>query len=742
MSKTSLIDLFLVVPPGLDASIFPWGVTSLSSYAEHFRVATARTWMLSEEPWLEDIAYRHAEPLQEALELLSRAARNVFVGHTASPHLFVGAVGALGARFVEIAKRRNLVAFPHRFRSLKRLSSQLDEMSATYLEQLRQGIRACISLSDGGINPVLTSAAPARVWGISVYDYTLFNSLLLAHEIRAMDPGATVVLGGDYFDYGSAMETLRGSSSCVDGIVVGYGEEVLRKILETRGAGRGIESIDSTGLVTRRSLLDREREKILQVADSALGAGRASRDERERAVSVPTSYRPDSAAKPIDYVQVQDDGTVRVLTQRGCSWGKCTFCSQIDRRLFFPLALEPVLEELERVLGDTPSTAMRHISLDADENDLNAVLPLLEVIRRAPGNYTVELWLMVRKFGAELPRFLVSRCRNLELTVILNIESLNADTLKRMKKGVTPLQILEAVKAVQDSGHKVRSNYFLNFPGEDVASVRAESDLLHQVRHLIDSDRIEISAFSYMANSRDEIHFGQDRLGLRTQRLREDVWNDEGFGVDLPFSIWSTDNGRRLRSWSADALVGLTYHKRMFSQRAELLGSALRFAAGPAGWSRVVASSVPRLLEKARARGWAIVHAAARWTARDSGYARRSHFFDTLGVSGSRPRLFIDKSTLESEAGVPVRLSPREEELLTHLYWRRQRSQLERRFEDWGPGHLDALLSRHQELGSIVAVGQWLLCVAHQPGYWHTEEARSEGPKARSDLKPRLLDLV
>ena len=54
------LDLFLVIPPGLDRAIFPWGVHSLSDYAAHFGVATPRIWALNEEAWLEEIATRWA----------------------------------------------------------------------------------------------------------------------------------------------------------------------------------------------------------------------------------------------------------------------------------------------------------------------------------------------------------------------------------------------------------------------------------------------------------------------------------------------------------------------------------------------------------------------------------------------------------------------------------------------------------------------------------------------------------
>lgn len=761
MSLTTRLDLFLVIPPGVDRSLYPWGVQSLSDYVTHFDVAESRIWALGEEPWLTEVFRRYAAPLLETLECLTPTARSVFFGHTSNPYLFLGVVGELGSRVLAIAQRRNILRFPGLSHAKRvRLAATLDDVRLFYQQHLYAGVRSCLELS------AQQDEGPGRrVFGITVYDYTLFNSLSVSRVIRELDPAALMLLGGDYFDYKAAPEVLQ-HMPAVDALVVGYGEEVLRQVLDAYRQDHSIDSLDLPGLVTRASLDRQDRVAAMDAADLALGLGKTSRAERESSVNVPASYRQTAEHPPVNYVQTQDDGTIRILTQRGCSWGKCTFCSQIDRRLFFSLGLEAIITQLETALRKDPldDTASRHVSLDADENDLNAVLPLLETMSRAPGSYTIEFWLMVRKFGAELPRFL-RHVKNLRLQIILNIESFSAQTLKRMKKGVVPLQIVEAIKAVQDAGHVVKTNYFLNYPLEDGASVAQEVALLERVAHLFAPPKMSASTFSYMANTRDEIHFDHAKYGIRARRLREDVWLHEGFGVDLPFSIWTLRCDRPLAGRTLRELVPFLYHKLTFARRTAMLCRNARLVFHHPG-SDPMPGRIRQALEGVELQGWRLAYELAQLGARETAYRRRQAFFDYLDAVATaapsstlpaaaapqpvRPsRYFIDGAELVKECLVPGAqqsfrwpLCERELSLLRYLYWCRKYADLARHFAAWEADALARLLSRHQQLGSIISQGPLWLCVVHDPGYWSTVAAQYEGPCARTNLLPREVPLV
>src|SRR5262249_24072826 len=161
-------------------------------------------------------------------------------------------------------------------------------------------------------------------------------------------------------------------------------------------------------------------------------------------LNVPKAYADKTELARLQLARTQSRGRVRVLTQRGCSWGQCTFCSQIDRRMHRVLEPSYVLDEVRRVVPERP-TENTTVVLDADENDLGLVLPILDQLnesaRRAePGvKLSTEFWLMIRKFGAELPRYLATKRNKVGVKVILNLESLNLQTLKHMRKGVTIL---------------------------------------------------------------------------------------------------------------------------------------------------------------------------------------------------------------------------------------------------------------------------------------------------------------
>ncbi|WNG18800.1 B12-binding domain-containing radical SAM protein [Cystobacter fuscus] len=771
------LDLILVVPPGLDKQIHPWGVESLRDYVTTLgTVESARIWRLQEEPWLRELFDTCREPLYALYSALEPEARGVFFGHTVNPFLYMGLVGAVGTRFLEIAERHQMFSLASGELGLEhRVAEALTVLQEQYGRRLRDGIQQFLEPVPGA------AGRRRRVWGISVYDYTLFNSLFLARAIRELDPDAAILLGGDYFDFRAADKLVR-AVPWVDGVVVGYGEEVLRQVLLGLASGKSPGSLGMTGFVTRGQ--GAEATQTHEAADRVLGLGQTSREHRQTVVNVPSSYTAPSRTPPVRYVHLQPDGTIRILTQRGCSWGRCTFCSQLDRRMFFPIGIEHVLEELTAVLEQAEPTenGVRRVVLDADENDLNAVLPLIEHLNGFDESYVIEFWLMVRKFGVELPRLLAARNRNVLLKVILNIESLNLSTLKRMKKGTVPLQALEAVKAVQDTGHVVQSNYFMNYPLEDLQSVREEADLLRRVVHLLVPPKMMISGFSYLANARDEIHFDQEKYQIESSRVEKDVWLQEVFGVDLPFSIWAFNYRKKLRDYTAEGLVPYSYHRLSFARKELMAANTARLVL----LGTHEQGALSGLAEKARHAGyflWKGVHRVAQELAKTHAYQERTAVFEYLeGVArtnglrrrkaaqtmdGGTPsgfadlgrrvvarweghqeressRLRIEGNRLLKDYHLPGHeeswsreLDDKELRVLRFLYWRRQERQVRDRFKDELPAHeLQEILDRHTALGTVLVHTQMMLCVAHDPGYWRTEECMTKGPSARTDLSP------
>jgi hypothetical protein len=70
------------------------------------------------------------------------------------------------------------------------------------------------------------------VFGISIYDITLFECLYLASIIRQVREGVSIVVGGDAVDIPTA-KTIVERYKKIDGAVVGFGESILSDIMKS-----------------------------------------------------------------------------------------------------------------------------------------------------------------------------------------------------------------------------------------------------------------------------------------------------------------------------------------------------------------------------------------------------------------------------------------------------------------------------------------------------------------------------
>lgn len=729
---TNRADLVLVVPVGLDRAIFPWGVHLLRDYLlSGSPPGDVAIWRLDREPFLEALFDRYRCLLANIFKLLKMDAQSVFFGHTFNPYLFLAVVAGLGPRFIEIGKRRKLIRINGRTAATNRsLHEQLVQLQCSYEQSLVERALAFLKQHFGERDEA------RKIWAISVYDYAAFSSLHLCRILRWRLGGDLFILGGDYFDSVLARKLVE-ESVIADAVVVGHGEEVMRQVMGAVAEGRSLASLRVPGLSCRET-------DFLQVA------------------TIPPNYKTLGSAPEGSFVHRTQDGTIHVLAQRGCSWGRCTFCSQIDRDSFFQVNPSHIGRGLETAMEAAPpgpqSTRFQRVRLDADDNAPEAVASILSAARRGRsenGRVLVEHWMMVQRFGTDFARVLLEAHPAILVNVMLNIESLNTRTLKIMRKGHSSLQALEAVKAIQDCGHIVESNYFLSFPGETIQSVREEVELLERAVHLLLPPKAIMCGFPYAANCRDLIFRQQRRFAIRVRRHSEDVWLNEAYSVDLPFSIWSF-GWEGLDAWPIDRLIERIYQRMWAAKRSMMLariGGAI-LSDNPSDQAPCSIADLHRFL----------VYQAMRFThvwmgrlIKETALARRMRIVDyiesimrsykTKGCEKPRNKgrfstwwqkwrsdqeevrasyLFILGQELTKDYHLPgasqslkLRLAEKELRVLRFLYWRRTREAVNEHFRsEVSIREIDAIITRHERLGSVVANGRWLLCVANDPGYW------------------------
>ena len=698
------VKIILVVPLGVEERIFPWGIHSIKDYLRSSCDSLdLEVWDNRSDPFFAEVNKRYGNLLSKLFLSLKVNRRKTFFGATRNPYVFLGIAACTGDNFLKAGGLNRLFrrSYSRNLRTLQR------EMNAHIIDKIREYIE--------------NSPGAIRIWAFSVYDYTLFNSLYFARLIKENDPGASIIFGGDYFNFQSAKKIINGIPF-IDGIVVGYGEEVMRRIVSDLQQGNPIDTLEIQGLVNKN------------------GCRSQGFPPGAEEVNLPPLYKELPTAPVISYVQQRETGEIRILAQRGCSWGKCVFCTQIDKNMFFPVSVEHLLQETRAAVRNAKpkdKESSIKISFDSDENSpemFNRIITYLDSIKDRQIRIHIILWLQVKMFRKEIAEIL-SKIDNKKIHVHfkLNFESLNFDTLKNMRKGHTPLQAIEAAKAIQDSGHTFISNYFMHFPMENNDSIGKETEILKRVVHLLSPPKGGIILFPYESNDRDAIYRNQEKYKIEIRRWAEDNWLLDTFGVDLPFSIWSHVYTEKT-SLDPGHLLVYTYFQ---SIKANDEVYAFRRTAGM-NWGKEKMppgekiAFVYRLL---KFYGWEGLYRVLLSTGKGKALGQRSRLFKYLSkINEANPKdptvcrsyFFLKDSCLYKEFNVPgskekwsLRLDRNELKVLRYLYWIRRRKHVIERFEnEMNATDITALIDRHLELGSLVRFKDFLLCVVNDPGYW------------------------
>jgi len=731
------ISLFLVVPVGLDARIFPWGANMLAEYVGQQKLPVeVSLWNVSRDKQIEALCDRNRDMLAQLVELLRPQPRAVFLQFGAEARRFLGVLAHLGGDYFPLGMAGRIFSSNRRAARVQRvLHERLERMRAEYHAYVSDEIRARIR--NAGDAP--------RIWAFSAYDYTGFHCLSLASVVKQQDPGAQIVLGGDYFDDGFATEVVR-KIPWVDGVVVGYGEEVLKDVLTECARGSVVSQVRSHGLVNAASL-------------DALGAGaqwqtRFAGEQRE------VGYEPAT-----DHVRTDETGAVRILTQRGCGWGHCTFCTQLDRSVSFPICLDHLRRKARETLRSAKDVDQEQgvfVRLDSDDNTPEVIADVLNCVRECLGpdrRFTIAAWLKISRVRRGMAALMAAGADAERVLLYLHVESLNSRTLRRMRKGHMPLQAIEATKAALDAGFRISTNYMREFPSETTESTRQEVELLHRVAHLYQSPRASFGPGTYLANCRDTIYHQQDTFGVKVRRLQGDIWLKEAFGVDLPFATWAFGYAWKW-SWRPNHILAYTSLRLAHSFKQAVITAFVGFerTRNPLIW-------LPRmLLQHWDVAAWWMAHNAmqvltlnrdhkrrrrillhlgfltrifsepAKPQNRDkqaSAPVRRPWWFRFLGQClfgrkvGRRSVFFIRDGALHKDYSVPGdrqawsrQLSEQELLVLRQLYWSRNRRQLERELS----GSLDSeqlatILAEHRRLGTVLEGDGLLLSVANDPEF-------------------------
>ena len=700
------IRLIMVLPFGLEESIYPWGVRLIRDYlSSNCNPLALDVWDCRGDMFFGDVNIRFGSLLSKLFLGLAQGHKDTFFGAASNPDIFLGVAACVGKEFHKFTGERRWRRDPVQ----GELQALQDEVQGYITSKIAQ-YTCCGEEQD-----------VAHIWAFSVYDRTLFNSLYMARLIKAHDPKAEIILGGDYFNFQNARITVE-SIPFIDGVAVGYGEEIMRRLVMGRRQHIPLKDQRIQGLVNRNNHTEQQPPLVL------------------KEVNIPQLYQQWTVTGGHSpFVQHTTPGEIRILAQRGCSWGRCTFCTQFDRNLCFQVPVEHLINSVKTIIQNVKYRLRGNplkIHFDADENDPGmfiAFVKYLESIAERGLRFEIDLWFQVKKFRKEMAEMLAGiDHKKIHVRFMLNFESLNPETLVNMRKGHSPIQAIEAAKAIQDSGHSFVSNYLTHYPLETRNNVSKEIRLLENTVHLFMPPKGRINLFPYGASNRDAVNEDPTKFKIKTRRIATDTWLKDVFGLPLPFSLWALTYDEK-PAFTLDRLLIHSYYKTIKARAAVYQH---RWIAG-INWGNAAISLRDRIglfYRLSLFLGWEAVHRFIQLFKGGGVYGKRTRLFVYLSkqmgvaaVESIKPAFYLSDGCLYKRSRVPdvknnwpLPLNDGEQKILRYLYWSRKHEDVIRRFKDEiTEPDIDRTITRHLELGSLLRFKNRLLCVVNDPGYWN-----------------------
>jgi len=207
----------------------------------------------------------------------------------------------------------------------------------------------------------------------------------------------------------------------------------------------------------------------------------------------------------------------------GCSHNLCGFCAMYRHKRFRVRPLDEVLEDVTAAARALPATD-RVFLLDGDALTLapDRLLPVLEALRRAfprlrrVGAYS-NASSVASKDDADL-----ARLRDAGLGILyFGLESGDDETLRRIEKGATAGEIVDAVRRAQGAGIKASVMGLLGIAGRERwrehadATARAASAMSPRFLSFLTATPVEGTPFH------DEVAAGRVTLPAPSQTIEE-----------------------------------------------------------------------------------------------------------------------------------------------------------------------------------------------------------------------------
>jgi ribosomal peptide maturation radical SAM protein 1 len=267
-------------------------------------------------------------------------------------------------------------------------------------------------------------------------------------------------------------------------------------------------------------------------------------------------------------------------SSRGCWYGEknqCTFCGLHEIMAYRSWTWEAVLAELETWEQRYGVRQFFSVDLIMPREYLTTLLP--ELARRD------RAWSIFYQIKANLKRAEVETMAAAGVRWIQpGLESLDGETLKLMRKGVTPLQNIQLLKWCEELKIRVTWNIIIGIPGEPSSAYARMAELVGRLHHLAPPAGVgsfELHRFSPFFEHPEE--FAIERLGAHP--LYKYIFPVTT--TDLDDLVYRHDY--RVRNQASSAPDPRPLHDAVAAwEQARTRAAELRFVAAPDGTAEIV----------------------------------------------------------------------------------------------------------------------------------------------------------
>jgi hypothetical protein len=285
--------------------------------------------------------------------------------------------------------------------------------------------------------------------GLSLYLWNVERSLHLAREVRRRSPRTKILIGGPEV---SSDNPFVLAQSGFDIAVTGEAEDTFAQVMTHLLAGHEVAGLP--GVAVRKGLL-------------GLGSFGPAPNAGFPMTTYPSPYL--DALVPVEPAR-----STYIETVRGCR-SHCTYCfyprsSNVLRVLDVPRSAELVRSLCER-------GAREIVFLDPTFNHRPDFEPLLDALAVANPERTASFFAEVRAEGLT-PTHARKLARAGFTKLEMGLQSVNRETLKRVKRGGSPEKVAEAAKMLREEGIDLLVDLIIGLPGDTPADVSRGIDFL------------------------------------------------------------------------------------------------------------------------------------------------------------------------------------------------------------------------------------------------------------------------